>query len=427
MLKKSKAGIISVLLIFTQLMIAQNNTNSPYTLYRYGDLADRSFGTGRAMGGVGYGLRVKNQINPMNPASVTYMDSLTFLFDAGASIQFSYFKDGTNTQNDINGNIEYLAMQFKLANRLYMGLGMMPYSYVGYNFGAVDENEAGTLYSESYSGTGGLNQLYAGLGYELWKQRLSVGANVSYLFGDITHAKTIILSGNAFNSYRQQQYRIKDLKYDFGLQYTHPVSKTESFTLGLAFSPKIDVGTKYYETTLLQDASSSTIESNIDTIQGKKFGLPNSYGVGISYTKANKLMLAADFLYEEWKDVSFYERNTITAQSAVSTSTNCEFNNRYKIAVGGEFLPDHMSRNYFGRVKYRAGLHYGNSYLKIKDAGYDEYGASVGFGLPMVDGRSYINLGLEYVKRASSLIDEQYFRITINVNFNEFWFFKRKI
>ena len=42
-------------------LMAQNNTNSPYTRFGYGDLGERSFGAGRAMGGVGYGLRSPKQ------------------------------------------------------------------------------------------------------------------------------------------------------------------------------------------------------------------------------------------------------------------------------------------------------------------------------------------------------------------------------
>ena len=102
MLKINKVVIISFL-IFTQLPLwAQNNTNSPYTRFGYGELADRSFGAGRAMGGVGYGLRSSKQINPLNPASYSCMDSLTFLFDFGASGQVSWFYDGTNKQRQMN-------------------------------------------------------------------------------------------------------------------------------------------------------------------------------------------------------------------------------------------------------------------------------------------------------------------------------------
>ena len=33
-------------------LMAQNNTNSPYTRFGYGDLGERSFGAGRAIGAV---------------------------------------------------------------------------------------------------------------------------------------------------------------------------------------------------------------------------------------------------------------------------------------------------------------------------------------------------------------------------------------
>ena len=39
-----------LLTMVTGMAIAQNNTNSPYTRYGYGDLSDQSFGNSRAMG-----------------------------------------------------------------------------------------------------------------------------------------------------------------------------------------------------------------------------------------------------------------------------------------------------------------------------------------------------------------------------------------
>ena len=81
MLRIKKFISLGVLVWLTLLSAgAQNNTASPYTRFGYGELADRSFGAGRAMGGIGVGLRSPKQINPMNPASYSCMDSLTFIF-----------------------------------------------------------------------------------------------------------------------------------------------------------------------------------------------------------------------------------------------------------------------------------------------------------------------------------------------------------
>ena len=79
--------------------------------------------------------------------------------------------------------------------------------------------------------------------------------------------------------------------------------------------------------------------------------------------------------------------------------------------------------------RYRAGLHYSNSYLKVNGSGYKEYGATLGVGFPMLDNRSFINASFEYVKIApdsKALINEQYLRFTVSYTFNEYWFFKFK-
>ena len=104
-----------LLMMVTGTAIAQNNTNSPYTRYGYGDLSDQSFGNSKAMGGIAFGLRDGAQINPTNPASYTAIDSLTFLFEGGVSLQNMNISGGGLKLNAKNASFDYLAMQFRLA------------------------------------------------------------------------------------------------------------------------------------------------------------------------------------------------------------------------------------------------------------------------------------------------------------------------
>lgn len=431
MLKINKV-LITSFLILAQLslctLLAQNNTNSPYTRFGYGELADRSFGAGRAMGGIGYGLRSPKQINPMNPASYSCMDSLTFLFDFGASGQLSWFQDGLgNKQHDVNGNVEYIAMQFPLHKRIAMSIGLLPYSYVGYKFGEY-LNQNGATGVASYSGTGGLSDLYGGISIDLWKKRLSVGANFGYLFGTITHNQTTAMTGdgsaNAFNTSRSQSLEVRDMKMDFGIQYTHPISKKENITVGAVFSPKNSLNATSYNIATKYSSNSSTEILSSDTVKNQAFDLPDSYGVGLSYVKQDKLTLATDFLYESWGKSSYFGEKD-------------KLKNRIRVALGGEYIPAYYGKSYFGRIRYRAGVHYSNSYLSItqpeqdlNNASYNEYGVSVGLGLPLIDNRSLVNVSFEYVKKSPDvkvMIDEQYFRFTVNYTFNERWFHKFKL
>ncbi|MDR1224051.1 MAG: hypothetical protein LBL07_14405 [Tannerella sp.] len=409
MQKRINLMIVSGLLSLSALsLMAQNSTNSPYTRYGYGELANRSFGAGRAMGGVGIGLRSSKQINPMNPASYSCMDSITFLFDFGASAQLSWYDDGTNKQNDVNGNVEYMAMQFPLHRRIAMSVGLLPYTHVGYNFRNINTSQA---YEETFTGTGGLNQLYAGLSMDVWKKRLSIGANMNYLFGSINHqATTGYSSSNATSVISLKEYRFSDATFDFGVQYTHPLSKTERLILGLTYTPKKRLNSDVYETI----ASS---ESVTDTITGKSFDIPAGYGIGLSYTKDSKWIIAVDFSYQEWKNATFEGKRD-------------DFKNRSKVNAGVEYIPNLYSRPFFNRVRYRMGVSYSDSYIQVNGNSYREYGATVGFGFPISDARSYVNVSFEYMNispNAKAMIDENYLRMTLSYTFNEYWFFKRKV
>jgi hypothetical protein len=411
MQKKINLIAISGLLSFSALfMTAQNSTNSPYTRYGYGELANRSFGAGRSMGGVGIGLRSSKQINPMNPASYTCMDSLTFLFDFGASTQLSWYNDGTEKQNNINGNVEYMAMQFPLHRRIAMSVGLLPYTHVGYNFKSINTSD-GETYQETFIGTGGLDLLYAGLSVDLWKKRLSVGTNINYLFGSINHqATTNFSSSNADNVTSIKEYKFSDATFDFGLQYTHPLSKTERLIAGLTYTPPKQLNNDVYE-------SVSSSESVTDTITGKSFKIPADYGFGLSYVKDNKWLIAADFSYQEWEKATFEEESG-------------GFKNRLKLKAGVEYIPNLYSRPFLNRIRYRLGASYSDSYIQINGNSYKEYGATVGFGIPISDARSFVNISFEYLKispNAKALIEENYLRMTLSYTFNEYWFFKRRV
>ena len=196
-------GYRQTLLVFLLMMlsgatIAQNNTNSPYTRYGYGQLADQGSGNSKAMGGVAYGLRDKYQVNFANPASYTAIDSLTFIFDGGISLQNTNFSNGTVKQNAKNSSFDYITMQFRLSKWAAMSLGLLPYSNVGYSMTEYREDPDYPSQSSAlqYYGDGGLHQLYLGAGFKILKN-LSVGANISYLWGDITHTRAMTFPGNS--------------------------------------------------------------------------------------------------------------------------------------------------------------------------------------------------------------------------------------
>lgn len=390
---------------------AQNNTNSPYTRYGFGQLSDQAFGNSKAMGGIAYGLRDGSEINVLNPASYTAIDSLTFIFSGGLTLQNSNLSNGTMKMNAKNSSFDYIAMQFRLGKRFAMTAGFLPFSSVGYSMTETTTlNDNTTTASSVYSGDGGIHQLFAGVGFKVLKN-LSIGANFSYLYGTVTHSvSTAYSQGSSFSSGIINKISIRDYKVDLGAQYTQNLGKKNSMTLGLVYSLKHGMNGEASRNTIASGTSGDTIKGGSD--------FPHMLGAGLTYKYNNQLIVGFDYTYQQWSKAKFYGQDDF-------------FTNRSKYAIGAEYIPNPISRNYFKRVKYRVGAYYSDPYIKIGGVkGAEEYGVSAGFGLPIFQNKSMVNFSAQYVKvngKNFNMINEDYLKFSIGVVFNERWFMKMKV
>lgn len=410
----NKIVCVIMLSLFSGVAIAQNNTNSPYTRYGLGQLADQSFSKSKAMGGVAYGLRDNSQINPLNPASYTAMDSLTFLFEGGISFQNGNYNDGTNKVNAKNSSLDYLALQFRIKKWMAISAGVLPISNVGYNMVELDRTENVEAINQiTRMGDGGLHQFYMGLGFRPLKD-LSIGLNVSYLWGTVNHNTTIYfpnaLLASDKSKIRNKSTSLKGVKLDFGAQYTLALTENQSLTLGAVFSPKMK----------LNNDIETVSQQNVVVIQNysSKFDIPTSFGFGVAYNWNKKLTVAADYSQQNWSD----------AKLEGKTGALEDYR---KIALGAEYVPNEISRNYLQTIKYRMGMYYSDPYYKIDNVrAAREYGVSAGLGLPLPKIKSLINISAQYIRvnnRSAHFLKENYFRINLGLIFNERWFVKRKI
>ncbi len=411
-----------LLTMVTGTAIAQNNTNSPYTRYGYGDLSDQSFGNSRAMGGIAFGLRDGAQINPLNPASYTAIDSLTFLFEGGVSLQNMNISGSGVKLNAKNSSFDYLAMQFRLHPRIAMSIGLLPFSNVGYSV-SDSKVDNGVSQTRSFTGDGGLHQLYGGIGVKVLKN-LSLGVNASYFWGDITRTRTIIYpaTSESYSYIQQMGVSISDYKLDFGTQYTLDFNKKHSMTIGAVFSPKHKLNNDYTVTTQVSTTNSNNLDATLE--------LPNTFGVGFTYNYDKRLTVGADYSLQQWSKTKF---GVNTSDDAVREDFNETYTycNRHKVSVGAEYIPNLMGRSYLSHIKYRLGAYYTTPYYKIggKEA-TREYGVTAGFGLPVPRSRSILSISGQFVRisgQESAFVNENIFRVSIGLTFNERWFFKRRV
>lgn len=404
-------------LLTVPVLQAQNGTMTPYSRFGYGMLNDNATAAQQSMGGVGYAMSSGRQINVMNPASYASADSLTFLFDMGVDMT-TMWQNETVDGNRLfdrrtGGGLDYITMQVPIGKRMGASFGILPYSSVGYSFGSEIANGA-----TMREGSGSINQLYLGLGGRIYKG-LSVGFNMAYLFGT-TFNDSYAYTSSGSTTLFERQLDVRDWRLDLGVQYSAYINTRNRLLLGLTYSPKKDF--RGHAITYAYDITQETAPVEHENISLKgNFSKSESWGAGIGWEWDGRLYGEVDFTYQPWSKTKY--------QGVTQDGVNADLNDRYKIGAGLQFVPKPRG-NYLERIQYRAGGYYNRDYLRVLGNNVYEYGASVGFGLPVPSLKTIINIGVGWTHRQADpnpLIKENYLNIRLGLNINEMWFRPTKI
>jgi len=150
--------------------------------------------------------------------------------------------------------------------------------------------------------------------------------------------------------------------------------------------------------------------------------IPATYRFGISFGKKNKFTTGLDYVTTKWST------SKIPGSSGYAADTK-------ELRFGAEFIPDKFSNySYISRIEYRIGGHIGDNYLIINGEQLKEYGASIGFGLPLpiIQGNPFskMNMYIDYTKQyaspANNLHAEGFLTVGVSLNLYDWWFVKKK-
>lgn len=390
----------------SQIISSQNNTNSPYTRFGYGEINDNIAGNQRGMGGVSLGVRNSQSVNTFNPASYSAVDSMTFMFDMGAAGLISKFSDNTGSNFKNNANLEYISMQFPITKWMGFSAGLQPYSFMGYSFKSsmVDKLETDTFTAKIYhNGLGGFNQVYTGVSAK-FLNHFSLGLNAYYLYGSVNNNKSLVYSFAGDSTIETNSIKAHSFRLRYGAQFYNTFAEKHDVTIGVIYEPKI----------ALKGEFKSTFKDSINSTGG--FEIPALYGAGLYYTYDKKLSTGIDYTMQNWKEIQYFGKTGA-------------FENRSKIAWGAEYLPNYRGRKYYERIRYRVGCNLSDAYVLVGNQPLPKnLGISFGFGLPLRNTPTILNTSFEYGKIGTiSLLREDFYKITFNIVFNEHWFFKRKL
>ncbi|MBR4521646.1 MAG: outer membrane protein transport protein [Prevotella sp.] len=446
-MKKSVFSLITIITLLLTFPVAslyaQGDTSSPYSQYGVGLLSDQSIGMSRGMNGVGIGLKEQGQVNYLNPATYSQIDSTTFIFDAAMTLQTANFREttaqGTRSLNARDASFEYAVASFRVRKHLGMSFGILPYSVVGYDYSTKPKiinnyvqypvTETKTSVSTQNTGSGGLRMVYLGAGWAI-TDKLSIGTNVNYMWGTLDNLLVTTYTDSYVKSLsRYYTATISTVKLDFGVNYSLSLDKKNVLTMGLTFSPGYRMGASPRCEVITSNSQSAVNDTTLYKAQNA-LRLPTTIGAGVSWKHNNKWIVGLDYTYQGWSKMNAVDYISEKTGKNMGDDTD-GFNDRHKINVGAQYCKNANGRSFKDRIRFRFGAGYTTSYLLINDQkGPREISLSAGVGLPIINvynTRSMLNVSFQWVNtNATGMIRDNTFRINLGLTFNERWFAKWK-
>ncbi len=415
--------LIICLIVSTIFAEAQTRISSPYSRYGIGDLQKGRFGHNLGLTGLNSAFRNEATINYINPASYTAFDTNSFVFDVGLNSYFNSLQTNNVTEYYNYTTLGYLLFGFPVNKWWGSSFGLVPFSNTGYNILNSDKLDSIGNINYLYEGKGGINRFYWGNSFELFKN-FSAGVNVSILFGSMDKIRSaVFVDSDKIFDVRIKNYTIvNDINLDWGLQYEHTLKSGLNLCVGSSFGTSSKLNAK--QNTIAERFNTGStgyevIEDTVYNITGEKghLMLPSYVNGGFLIKNNEKWMAGADIGWQNWSDYN-------------SFGVKDSLKNSLQASIGFAFVPSLSSiATYFKKVQYRFGVHYGNSYLQLKNTQINEFGISFGLGLPLKRSKSIVNLGIELGQRGTkenNLIREQYGRITFGFSIHEKWFLRKK-
>ena len=425
------------------------NAFSPYSMYGIGEINTQGALPVRSMGGMGVAWRSTSMASLLNPAgySATLRKSAIFNFGVeGMHVINTQNRYDATTGADAGSvkssktsvNFHEIALQIPLAKGLGLGLSLTPYSSVGYNMTAIEQDEnawadVGQV-KYNYQGEGDITEVKLGVGWEIFKG-FSLGVAGMYYWGDIDRQFTtkiinnVVGNGSMLSTIGSNNYSVSNFKFQAGVQYSVINTDKRSLTIGATYDIGGSLRPKVTRLTYINDNLATDVYRDD---YRSEIRLPMQIAGGVFYQDV-KWSAGFDYVYQNWKGknaklTDLIEQGVEVAYANTST---------YKIGV--EFTPNRFDvRRYYNRMSYRAGLRYGGYYQTFGGEHLNQYAVTIGIGFPLrFLGASSVDVGFEYGGRGShkriaggsiGLIKQDYFKFAIGLSMfgEDYWFVRPK-
>ncbi|MCK5782727.1 MAG: hypothetical protein KAH10_09060 [Flavobacteriales bacterium] len=453
---------ILLLIIFPSVLLAQEIETSPYSAFGLGEKKYSGPAESVSMGGLNSIFWDNVHVNPMNPASYSFLSVTTFAI--GGQGRTTELQNTEETEKSTHVGVNHLLIGIPMG-KWGAAFGFMPSSSTGYSVNSEEKlndqsliidnpnNPSNPYYDGDYSnyysfnGFGGVNRAFIGFSYSPFRG-FSVGVNANYQFGNISRSvrmytppvtakipfegddetlvDQIVYEGSQYGTKYDEKLRLNDWQFDMGVLYTGEFTDKLHYTLGTTFGLGNSTELEYTKYLYSFKFKSNGAEIPVDTLQSVSgshlesgISLPAYGSAGLSIGNYSKWMVGVNY---EFSEPSNLEIN--------SGSYDVIHKRHQKYSIGGYFTPKFNSINrYWQRVTYRGGFKYEELGLNINGVDIIDYSINFGFGFPVGNGASNISLGGAFGTRGTTdanLIKENYFNFVVAFSLSDKWFKKNK-
>ena len=417
----------------------QNNYGSIYSLYGVGERVEYGSSQSAMMGHANASLRSGTYVGLTNPA--LWADQAVTTFSAGASLATVRGEDALTQGSSVTtaGDVSSVHLGIPLIpSRLGVAVAYRPYSRVNYRAataGSISVEDSLESFVSNLEGTGGLQQLTAGVGVRLGSA-VQLGASADVLFGTqefLRRVQFVDSDGNNNNDFAEtreaRSTRLRGLTATLGAAFTalslarDDDALTVAGSLTLPTSVDADRSTTLGESldrdTLRTPDGSLSIDGDVN--------LPLVARGGISYQSGGRWSATLGGLYEPWSNFE----STLPLGGFDSASGVDVLRDRWQVGGGFEITPAGRDprASALRRTSYRLGAYAERGLYRPEDQNVNTLALTGGFSLPNRFTGARIDLGFELGTRGSAtgvLVRDRFLKGTLTINFGERWFIRRQ-
>ncbi|MEM0961309.1 MAG: hypothetical protein AAGK21_02055 [Bacteroidota bacterium] len=411
----------------------QNNYGSIYSLYGLGERAE--FGSSQAsmLGYSGTALRSGTYVNVSNPA--LWSDQTVTTFSAGAVLSSVRGEDELASDASVGTSGDVSVLHFGipiLPGRLGAAVAYRPYSRVNYRAAIRDSlliEDVMAPYTLNQEGSGGLQQISAGLGLRLGNA-VQLGASADVLVGTQEQLQRTEFDSQSFLETRQSRVtKLRGFTATFGASVSARSLATDDDVLSFAGSimlPTTLNGTR--TVTLGESLDRDTLRAPDGSLsQDGDLDIPMSLRGGVAYQAGRRWLATLDALYEPWSQFE----STLAVGGFNPTSGIDQLQDRLRVGGGVEIIPSGRERRagVLQRSAYRLGGYAERGLYAPAGTDVTTLAVTGGISVPSRITGARFDLGFEAGTRGSAegvLVRDTFLKGTLTLNFGERWFVRRR-